>query len=104
MPDIAGRKPGSIGDGNSRDQGVTKLNWTSDALARCSDGRRGAGGALIERQNLVLNSQFKHSIQSVFKSLSPLPSGESFNSYAQFEVGDRCQPKDLRWFAIEPLL
>jgi hypothetical protein len=88
MPDIAGRKLGSIGDGNSRDQGVAKLNWTSDTLARCSDGRRGAGCALIERQNLILNIDIKDLFQSIFKPLSPAAGGQSLNSISQFEIRD----------------
>jgi len=103
MPDIAGRKLGSIGDGNSRDQGVAKLNWTSDALARCSDGRRGAGGSFVDRQNFVSDFEFKHSSQSVFESLSMTPGGESFDSGSQFEVGDRGQPKDVPRLPIDPL-
>ena len=102
MPDIARRKLGPMGDGNSRDQGVAKLNRASDMLARCSNGRCGAGGALIERQNLVLNIDIKDLIQSIFESLSLAAGGQSLNPISQFEIRDRSKPKSIRRVPIEP--
>jgi len=80
MADIAGCKVRTIGNGYSRDQSVAKVGRTPDSLTAGGNASGGRGSAFIERQNLISDSDFNHSRQSVFELL-PLPAGgESFDS------------------------
>ena len=55
MPNVAGCKLGPIGNGDSRNQGVAKVDGPPDTLARRRNPSCGRCCSFIKGQNLVLN-------------------------------------------------